>query len=378
MVAVHEHTQRASRKLLCGTILGLLFGIAISEARGQEMIGQHVSSESELLAGYLAANAKYRVVPVPAIENRAEAVRFVREHLTAAQSLGNLRKLSLLAVFYQLNETSSSFDQLLTGKKEEVTDVSKAAVVLITLAWIGSETQITHAQEYFKELEDRADIEGQRQIMLEVCQALGSPAVIAQHRQWVVSHMQATQRELAQAETEHRERRVNGLRNELDELEEYLGSDVARTENEVVLRKGISQLRPAEQISRLTRLYLGTEDDATPALSHWAGMTLLRLASRTPELRAQIGRMFSQRATEHEKPADPGDEEFELIRAKALRAAQLFGASLDAQELKWLHTQPDTGADLLAWRPQWQYVEDRGQRFKKTAQDRSKQFKKKP
>ena len=60
------------------------------------MIDQQVLNESERLAGYLAANAKYNVVPPPAIENRAEAVRFVREHLTSTQSLGNLRKLSRL------------------------------------------------------------------------------------------------------------------------------------------------------------------------------------------------------------------------------------------------------------------------------------------
>jgi len=318
------------------------------------------------------------VVPVPAVQDRAEAVRFVRQQLAPTQSLENLRKLFKLAVFYQLNETSDGFEKLLTGKEEDAADVSKAAVVLVTLAWIGNEAQIAHAQEYFNHLQTRADIEAQRHAMLEVCQALGSPAAIAQHRQWVSTHMQATERELAEAAREHRDRRVVGLRNEIDELEEYLGSDVARTENEIALRQRILQLSPGEQVSRLARLYLETEDDSTPGLAQWAAMTLQRLAIRAPDLRAHIARTFTERAREHEKPADPGDEEYELVRAKALRAAHLFGANVDAKELKWLQAQRDTGSDLLAWRPQWKYVEDRGQRFKKKANDRGKQFKKKP
>jgi len=375
---VYQQTQRTAGNLARCAIVAALLATAVAATGEQKMIDQQVLGESERLAGYLAANTKYNVVPLPAIEDRAEAVRFVREHLTSTQSLGNLRKLSRLAVFYQLRETSGGFEKLLTGKEEDATSVSKAAVALVTLAWIGNEAQVAHAQEYFQQLQNGADIEAQRQPMLEVCRALGSPAAIAQHRQWLTTHVQAAQRQLADAEREHRSRQVSGLRNEVDELEEYLGGDVARAESEIALRQRVLQLSPTEQISRLARLYLETEDDATPALAYWAGMTLQRVSSRTPDLRAHIARTFVERAREHEKPADPGDEEYELLRAKALRAAQLFGASLDTQQLTWLHTQRDTGSDLLAWRPQWRYVEDRGQRFKKKAEDRGKQFKKKP
>jgi len=376
---VPEQTPRTAYKFARCAAVAALLATGVVATGEQKMIDQQVLNESERLAGYLAANAKYNVVPPPAIENRAEAVRFVREHLTSTQSLGNLRKLSRLAVFYQLSETSGGFENLLTEKEADATGVPKAAVLLVTLAWIGNETQVANAaQEYLRQLENRADIESQRQLILEVCQALGSPAAIAQHRQWVTTHMQAAQRQLADAEREHRDRQVSGLRNEVDELEEYLGGDVARTESEIALRQRILQLSPTEQISRLARLYLETEDYATPALAYWAGITLLRMSSRAPDLRAHIARTFVERAREHEKPVDPGDEEHELVRAKALRAAQLFGASFDTQQLNWLHTQRDTGSDLLAWRPQWQYLEDRGQRFKKKAEDRGKQFKKKP
>ena len=204
-----EQTPRTAYKFARCAAVAALLATGVVATGEQKMIDQQVLNESERLAGYLAANAKYNVVPPPAIENRAEAVRFVREHLTSTQSLGNLRKLSRLAVFYQLSETSGGFENLLTEKEADATGVPKAAVLLVTLAWIGNETQVANAaQEYLRQLENRADIESQRQLILEVCQALGSPAAIAQHRQWVTTHMQAAQRQLADAEALQHELRL--------------------------------------------------------------------------------------------------------------------------------------------------------------------------
>jgi hypothetical protein len=70
----------------------------------------------------------------------------------------------------------------------------------------------------------------------------------------------------------------------------------------------------------------------------------MRLLAFDAALRSRIAAEFMAAATANAKD--------DLIRARALRAAAYFGATLSQQDHEWLQDQPDPGADPLVLRPQ--------------------------
>ncbi|MCP4249357.1 MAG: hypothetical protein GY778_20125, partial [bacterium] len=122
---------------------------------------------------YYEAEQKYHIVPVPTPLDRGAAADFVNEHLSEDVSYAHLRKLSSLAVFYDLGETANGFADLLNKTETDRTSYARAALVVSTLAWVGNDTQVGTAQQYYRSLLHRAKVDRDRQVMYQACDSLG-------------------------------------------------------------------------------------------------------------------------------------------------------------------------------------------------------------
>ena len=110
-------------------------------------------------------------------------------------------------------------------------------------------------------------------------------------------------------------------------------------------RQRIDAMAPPAQIQPLVAYSLSTLKESSPQLSYWASMRLLRLDAA---LRSQIAGEFLAASSAHSSD--------DLIRARALRAAEYFGSALTEEDRKWLAGQTDTGTDPLALRPRYYKV----------------------
>jgi hypothetical protein len=299
--------------------------------------------DEQRLQAYYDADTKYLQAPVPTPLDRATAVAFVNSHVSRDTPPGKMRKLMRLAVFYDLRETAAAFAGVLKGGESAPKDFVRSAMCLIALAWIGDAGQQTAARQYFHSLQQRADVEEQRDTMLEVVEAFGPSEGTGAHRQWIQSAIAVLESRLRQEEKNGNIPGMNLMREKINALTEYLNVQLPIVERALQIRQRIEAMQPADrQIQPLVTYALGTIAGSSPALSYWASMRLLRLEAA---YRAGIGTAFANSA--------PSDND--LIRARALRAADYFGHPLSDTDQAWLATQPDSGIDSLARRP-WKYL----------------------
>jgi len=296
------------------------------------------------LQTYLALDPKYRPTPVPTPLDRAVAVAFVNGNVTRMTTPDRMRRLMAVAVFYDLRETARTFAGILTGSESAPDDISRAALALIALAWIGSEAEQAEAQGYFHALQRRANHELHRDLMLEVVEAFGPREGTAAQRQWVQSAIRGLEAEQRRAESAKDVRAARLAAEKINALTEYLSIELARVEREFERRRGISAQEPPLQVQPLVDLAVAAARGSTPQLLHWSSMRLLRLSGA---LHPQIADEFRRRAE-----ALVTDDNA-LFRARALRAAEYFGTSLSELERQAAPSESDPGVDPLVLRPSW-------------------------
>ena len=300
-----------------------------------------VPTDVERLQRYYDTSSKYFLAPVPAPLDRAVAIAFVNGNVSRTTSPEKMRKLMRLAVFYDLRETALTFIGALTGAEQDPADFLRSGLALIALAWIGDQSQQSRAQEYYRVLQSRANVDLHRDIMLEVVEAFGPREGTGAHRQWIQAAIRSLEERRRQEQANRNVQGANLAEEKIKALSEYLNIQLARVDRAFALRQMIESLAPAGQIAQLVPLSLATTPESTPQLVFWASMRLIRLAQTARE---QIAAAFSAHAAELVRPGQ------ELFRARALRAAEFFGHPVAAPDSAWLGGHPDTGADPLVLR----------------------------
>jgi len=296
------------------------------------------------LQAYFDTETKYHPAPVPTPLDRAAAIVFVNARVNRSTTPDHMRKLMRLAVFYDLHETAAAFSSALTSAETQSGDITRSALCLIALAWIGGPAQQSAAQQYYHALQGRANIDSDRDIMLEVVEAFGPREGTGAHRQWVESNVRDFESRLRQEQARNNVPGAKLMQEKINALTEYLNIQLAGIDRAFALRQRIEATSPSMQIQSLVPLSLAASPEATPELSYWASMRLLRLAST---LRNQIAAEFYRGATISPRPGQ------DLFRARALRAAEYFGQALPEPDRRWLSGQPDTGTDPLVLRPNY-------------------------
>ncbi|MCH7813521.1 MAG: hypothetical protein IID40_05820 [Planctomycetes bacterium] len=317
---------------------------------------QEKEQKPDRLRLYYEAEQKYHTLPVPTPLDRGAAVDFVNEHLSDDVSYAHLGKLSGLALFYDLGETADGFAGLLKKTETDRTSYARSAVVLITLAWVGDDARVATARQYYRRMLHRAEVDRDRQVMLQTCDAFGGEVGTKELREWLQTEIDALEKEAADLGQQGDENGAFMVRNRLNQVEEFLKFSVPDIDAANVVRKEIEDLaKPEEQIRRLARAYLPDGRDVLAQVEGWAGIKLLHLAAGRPRLQGLMGSEFARLAKRYGQQDPKRQEELDLKRAKCLRAAEYFGYALDAEHAAWLADQRDHGADLIALRPNWEY-----------------------
>ena len=330
------------RRLVIRSVAACAVAVALTGQEGEHIMAAAPPEDYARLQAYYEVETKYLTAPVPTPLDRDAAVDFVNRSVNRETSLDRMRKLMRLAVFYDLHETAAAFSTVLTGAEASPTDVSRAALSLVAIAWVGTAVQQSEAQQYFHALQTRADVELHREIMLEVVEAFGPREGTAAHRQWIQAAIRALEGALRREQEKKNVRGARLTEEKINALTEYMAIQLDRVDRTFSIRARIDGMGPSQQIPPLVDLAVGATAEATPPLTYWSSMRLLRFGA---QLRGEIAAEFRQQG---ERVSASGQE---LFRARALRAAVYFGGSLSNSESGWLSGQEDPGIDPLVLRP---------------------------
>ena len=303
------------------------------------------------LPAYLHGEAKYHVLPVPTPLEPADALSFVTRELPLAHNVEEVVKLSHLAVFYNLRETADGF--LSAGKLagKEPLDAVRNAAAIRAVAWVGNSNQFAQAQAQFAALIRRADLEQHQSVLLDTSYPLGPQAGTENLKQAVAATVESIRARQTELRPRGQPTELSMLENRMARLNEFVGLEITNLEKANKLRASIEALPGDEaRVFQLVELYLDDTPDSTPHLADWAGLKLLRSSAR-----AKIAAEFLAQAKRYDKKDPERQPELDAVRVRALRSAQFFGAPPSVLEKKWLAKQKDTGTDLLALRPEWNY-----------------------
>lgn len=306
------------------------------------------------LMGYLTTSAKYNATPVPLGLPRDEVIEFLRMHVTRTQTAARMRKLLRLAALYDANEAAPAFASILLLSERDPVDFVRSAIAVTALGWIGDDAQRGTARDYFCRMMPRAPYEN---LGLEFAQAafvLDDPACTTALREWAQRHRSAVLERADKEKQAGRDGAASTLRVQVADIEEFLNIRMKAIEAEMAARKKALSLAPAARAGKVADIYLEAAPEATPRLAEWAAWFSLRAAKQPAEADLLVAE-FLKAAQRYEKTTDANRDEFNLARARALRAAALLGGKLPDEQQKWLEQQEDAGIDILALRPGWKY-----------------------
>lgn len=307
--------------------------------------------------GFVHANLKLDIAPVPTPVQRAEAVRYVNWKATEPLSRHGLTQLARFAAFHGLTETAPAFEALLKGDEREPDEAKRAGLVLIALAEIGDDEQRRAAQQYFHALLDRVPALTITSEMERVADAFGPKEGVAALKRWVDREIKIQNSLLeeytrARAGGELSEQTLGRIR----ALEEFKAVRLPRVEAANKVREKILAAPLDARIIPLVDYYVDVLNVSTEELSWWAALRLMRMAEADAAFKPRIAGQFLKLAERYEKKHEPGFEQVYLLcRTRCLRAAVYFGHELDAETRAWLDKLEDAGVDALALRPDWEY-----------------------
>jgi hypothetical protein len=331
------------------------FVVAFLQTEGSPMVELRTTDQDRLL-GYLHANTKYFAAPVPAPLARLAVVEFLSASLKSPQTAQSLRKLVRLAVFYDVQEVAPAFEVFLREQGHQPVDHAQAALAIVALSWIGNDAQKQKAQSYFESLLKGFPDQRQRESMLEACDALGPREGTQPLRAWIQGGIAQLKANLQKSGQQKHADEVESSEDQLDELEEFMAVDITSQERANAVRAAIEAAPSSmDVIGQIEPLYIGDAPDATPRLSEWAALKLIRLADPSGNHRAKVAAEFVNISKRYQSVEEKRRAQAVLFRARCLRAADFFGYKLDNADSSWLSAQPDPGTDVLALRLRWKY-----------------------
>lgn len=306
----------------------------------------------ERLKDYFEASTKYAGVPVPSGLDSADVVAFVQQHVKPDETVRRMRKLARLAEVYDARDCAAAFADILKLTEQNEMDFARSAVAVGAIGWLGDDGEWTTAQGYFHGMLTRAHHDGLRDVFKQACFFLGPKETTDELKKWAEQRravLLARAAKAPQADAEQLELAV-------DDMDEFIRLELPRLEQSAALRSNMATVsEPASRAARLVALHLREPEQATPQLSYWAALSLIRTAGAQAANRDPIIAECLKAAQRYDKTTATRQEEFDIGRATLLRAAVFFGHELGEEDRKWLETQEDSGADVLALRPEWDY-----------------------
>ncbi|MCP4246025.1 MAG: hypothetical protein GY778_03155 [bacterium] len=313
--------------------------------------------DQQRLQRFLGADFKHGVAPVPTGLDQQTVLRCLENEVTDTQVIGRMKRLVQLANYYDLNGATAVFTNLLNKKENKPDEYDRSALALIALAWIGDPGRRTEARHYYHTLLGWTPVDPHLHRMEEVCDAFGPDEGTDRLRVWLEKEVNAKRSDMAKQEQAGNDAAARGTRRNLLSLTEFVGTRIPRLDRINAIRTAIEgKAGRASRLPDLTEYYVDTSMKSWPELSYWCAMKLMRYAKADPSMRPRIAAEFMKRARAFDRHDNADRQyEFDINRARAMRAAVFFGQELGEQDRAWLDQQTDAGTDVLALRPDWAY-----------------------
>jgi hypothetical protein len=368
--------SRHNRRLLSLILAIGLLGPACREREEEKTMAHETDTQGGAridprIEAYLNVETKYHIAPPPSGLPRPTVQAALEARVQPAAAPDVLRQLVALALFYDARAAAPAFAALVSGAEESPLDLQRAATALVALGWLAREGEgRQRAEAAFRGLLEGARTPEPREVLLPACDALSPGPALPAFQRWLATRIAALDDAIAAAKKQGKELPDEQLLR--DACQEFLAGPVERLATAAARRQEVNGLpSDAERIASLAALYLGDIRE----LNRWAGYRLIQIATANADLGRQAAGAFLTLAESLPAPAgedaaaapadtdaDPEPDEAAedrreaaLRRARCLRAAQFFGASLGKEQAEWLKAEEDAGTDLLALRPDWKY-----------------------
>lgn len=370
---------RLSLWVMLSVVLVVAITCVVRKDKGDNMKSETTadfasSRDIEIIRAFLHADSKYYVVPLPTGLDPKNVLNVIRSELSSCQSMRELRKLSGLAIFYNQKDLAPDFLTFLRENERLNANLDLSFVSIITLAWIAEGEQLLQTQIHFQKLLHRASFPNNRRMVLWTCDALGSQEAITQVKTWLNEQANAINRKIDDLKSQSTPENVRPLEEKRDWINRFLKNEMQDLEDLIRERTAVEGVEEsATRLAQLARLYLNDIKEQ----SYWAAMKLIREAHQSEQAKQAVAsaflklsqtyviddKQFEQMEAQYNEDDEAQYEDAELAelhkavlnRARCLRAADFFGATLDTGKSTWLSKQEDVGTDPLALRPNWKY-----------------------
>ncbi len=330
--------------------------------------------EIEIVRGFLRADSKHHLVPLPTGLDPKNVLTVVRSKLINSRSIQELRKLSELTIFYNQKDLAQNFLTFLQENEKLNGNLDLSFVCVITLAWIAEEEQLLQTQTHFQKLLHKAEFPENRTRVLQTCDAFSSKEAAAQVKAWLNEQANAINRKIDEFRRQSTLENIGSLEEKRDWINRFIRNEIQDIEDLIRQRAAMEAAEESgTKLSQFAKLYLNDIVEQ----SYWAAMKLIREADKSEQTRQVIAseflklsqtyviddKQFEQMEAQYDEDDEAQYEDAELAelhkavlnRARCLRAAEFFGATLDTGKSTWLSKQEDVGTDPLALRPNWKY-----------------------
>ena len=330
--------------------------------------------EFEIIRGFLIADSKYNIVPLPTGLDPENVLNFVRAELITSGSTQKLQKLSELTIFYNPKNLTADFLTFLMENEKNKGNCDLSLICIITLTWIAEDQDLLQAQNYFQKLLQRSIFPDNRHMILQTCNALNSQQALAQVKTWLNMQTNQIDRKIEELKGQSTTTDIRRLEEKKKALESFLKNDVGKLEAYINERIAIETINDSsERLKKITLFYLHDFSEQW----YWAAMKLVRQAGQTEEAKQAVAleflklsqayaiddKRYKQLEAQYNEDDDAQYDDTELVelhsailkRTRCLRAAEFFGATLDTGISTWLSKQEDMGTDPLGLRPNWKY-----------------------
>lgn len=333
---------------------------------------------------FFKGESKFYILPVPTPLSKKAATLFLATNIPQAESAARMRKLVRLAAFYNVSQAGDLFVKSFGGLGRPDA-VGRWAAAIAGAAWVGTPEARARVRESLPDLLARADVFEDRDVIYDMFDAIGpepadSKSAATGLARWLDAGIARYDMKIEEARKETGDEAAQMVQAQKGMVAEYRSANVPRLERVGAQRTKVLALPTDEaKIKAMVPLAIDQTPEGTRELCYWSSIMLLRLGGTTDPVPANLPGTTPVTQTDESK-ARPANREHiaaefhkdaaarrakiqderkqiaqDLYRARSLRAAYYFGHPGEPADRVWLGLQADSGTDVLALRPDWEY-----------------------
>ncbi|MBM4330032.1 MAG: hypothetical protein FJ117_02210 [Deltaproteobacteria bacterium] len=264
--------------------------------------------------------------------------RILREKVDVGASVETVWRGFELVAYYGLREMLPYFAAFLGDGKLHQPDLSRAAAIVMMMAYAGDEGDRQRAQDYYEtRLITRRDASANLELLLRCVVALGPRASTGSLRS--ICGERRTELDARQHESDR-------AYIEAQRLHRFMDNDLVRAEKAIEVRREVEGLGEEARFTRVVRIYCGLDMAFPEHLYRWSAYWLLRKAEKGAEDAGSVVGALRREVQSVEAAGGVDDATNRFIRTRLLRAVEYFAPeTITAEEKVFLGKALTRGQD---------------------------------